>query len=80
MSEDLPQARTIAGDRADILYRAQGEIKDTLARIIKAQHEPGRFDDNHWHHRAAEEVFGYIDRVLRHQSKDGGRPGNNGRK
>jgi hypothetical protein len=75
----LESAVAIKGDRADILYRQQQAVKDTMAAIIKGNHQCGHFGDSNWHHRAANEVFGYIDRVLRHQRSDGGRPGNGGR-
>lgn len=76
----VPQGETIAGDRADILYREQMELKRIMTKIIERNHHPGRFDDVNWPTRAANEVYGYIDRVIRHQRIDGGRPGNDGRK
>lgn len=77
---DLEQGTTIKGDRADALYHHQDYVKRTLAMIIAGNHHPERLDDVNWSRRAAEEAFGYIDRVIRHQRADGGRPGNNGRK
>ena len=77
---DLEQGTTIKGDRADVIYRKQALVKETIAKIIAGNYHPERFDDVNWASRAAEEVYGYIDRVIRHQEWHGGRPGNSGRK